>query len=102
MTLALTLARFNKRSIILEKDVKLQDHPKAHYLSFRTCEILSDLDQSLKSALEDELTKLNHWKSYDYTRSVLSKPFARVEHLSEDNIAKFQRDFTYAFPAHLS
>ena len=89
MTLAATLSRFNKESIILEKGSKLQDHPKAHYLSFRTCEILSDLDPNLKAALDDELTKLDHWKSYDYTRKVLAKPFARVEHFTAESIVRF-------------
>ena len=102
MTLVATLARFNKESVILERDHKMQDHPKAHYLSFRTCEILSDLDSRLRDALNEELVKLDHWKSYDYTRSVLSNSFARVEHLSRESIEKFQSQFTHAFPAHFS
>ena len=48
MTLALILNKFNKRCLILERDSQLQNHPKAHYLGFRTCEILSDLDPSLR------------------------------------------------------
>jgi 2-polyprenyl-6-methoxyphenol hydroxylase-like FAD-dependent oxidoreductase len=43
MALKAMLDKFRVHSIIVEKHPSLQQHPKAHYLSFRTCEILSDL-----------------------------------------------------------
>ena len=50
MVLSRMLNRFNVKTIVLEKRSSLQNHPKAHYLSFRTCEILEDL-------LEDNFLK---------------------------------------------
>ena len=43
MVLSRMLAKFNVPNVVLEQSPALQDHPKAHYLSFRTCEILEDL-----------------------------------------------------------
>ena len=74
--------KFHRSCMILERASKLQDHPKAHYLGFRTCEILSDLDPRIEDALETQLKELEDWKSYDYTRGILDEPFARVNHLS--------------------
>lgn len=39
--------RFGRKCIVLERADQLQNHPKAHYLGFRTCEILGDLDPRL-------------------------------------------------------
>ena len=43
MVLKLMLDKFDINSVIIERDQEMPQHPKAHYLSFRTCEILSDL-----------------------------------------------------------
>ena len=71
-------------------------------MSFRSCEILSDLDPRLKQQLEDQLRELELWKNYDYTRGVLDPAFARVEHLSPASIIDYQRHFTSAYPSHFS
>ena len=90
MVLASILSnKFNRDCVILERANELQDHPKAHYLGFRTCEILSDLDPRLEQALEAQLDSIDQWKSYDYTRGILDKPFARVNHLQPQDIADF-------------
>ena len=73
----------------MERASKLQDHPKAHYLGFRTCEILSDLDPQIETALREQLAELEDWKSYDYTRGILDEPFARVNHLTPESISDF-------------
>ena len=100
MVLATILSKFNTHCMILEKNAQLSDHPKAHYLSFRTCEILADLDPSLKAKLESQLDKVDHWKSFNYTRHALAEPFASVQHLTSSDIYKFQEYFTYAYPSH--
>jgi 2-polyprenyl-6-methoxyphenol hydroxylase-like FAD-dependent oxidoreductase len=40
MVLSRMLTRLNISNLVLEKYPSLQNHPKAHYLSFRSCEIL--------------------------------------------------------------
>jgi 2-polyprenyl-6-methoxyphenol hydroxylase-like FAD-dependent oxidoreductase len=65
MVLKLMLDKFKINSLILEKQQEMQQHPKAHYLSFRTCEILSDL--GLGKNLASQLDSLDRWNSYAYT-----------------------------------
>ena len=96
------MKKFNRECLILEKSDKLQDHPKAHYLGFRTCEILSELDPSLKEALEAQLSDCELWNSYAYTRGILNQPFARVKHFDRADLARYKERFTTAFPAHLA
>jgi len=43
MILSRMLSKFGVENKVLEKYPSLQNHPKAHYLSFRSCEILKDL-----------------------------------------------------------
>ena len=43
MVLSAMLTHFRVDNTIIDKAHSLQDHPKAHYISFRTCEILKDL-----------------------------------------------------------
>jgi 2,4-dichlorophenol 6-monooxygenase len=43
MVLSRMLSKFGIENRVLEKYPSLQNHPKAHYLSFRSCEILKDL-----------------------------------------------------------
>jgi 2,4-dichlorophenol 6-monooxygenase len=50
MVLSKMLSKFGIDNVLLEKQDRMQDHPKAHYLSFRTSEILADL--GLKNELE--------------------------------------------------
>lgn len=99
---SLLTKKFNRECIILEKAEKLQDHPKAHYLGFRTCEILSELDPSLRNALEAQLPDSDLWNSYVYTRGILVEPFARVRHFSKVDLERYKERFTTAFPAHLA
>ena len=90
MVLASMLSnKFNRECLILEKADKLQDHPKAHYLGFRTCEILSELDPSLKEALEAQLSDCELWNSYAYTRGILNQPFARVKHFDRADLDRY-------------
>ena len=43
MVTSAMLTHLGVDNMIVEKDDKIQDHPKAHYISFQTCEILKDL-----------------------------------------------------------
>mgnify|MGYP002174756800 CR=1 FL=1 len=82
MVLSLMLSKFGISSAVLERSKQLQTHPKAHYLSFRTCEVLSDL--GLKEELESQLDQCEKWNSFVYTERVLSAPIASVVHFERD------------------
>ncbi len=56
MVLSAILNHFKIDNKIIERQQKIQDHPKAHYISFRTCEILKDL--GLHHPLEDKLNQI--------------------------------------------
>jgi 2-polyprenyl-6-methoxyphenol hydroxylase-like FAD-dependent oxidoreductase len=100
MALKAVLDKFRINSVIIERQKELQQHPKAHYLSFRSCEILKDL--GLGKNLEDQLKRLDQWNHYSYTTHVLARPISLVRHLTLSDIAAFQQQFTYAFPSHYS
>ena len=84
MVLSIMLNRFGVSNIILEQSENpwenksrgshtyfKQDHPKAHYLSFRTCEILSDL--GIREPLEERFNDIETWTNFNYKSHVLGK-----------------------------
>jgi 2-polyprenyl-6-methoxyphenol hydroxylase-like FAD-dependent oxidoreductase len=74
MVLSLMLNKFKIPNIILERSLSIScniqyilivlEHPKAHYLSFRTCEILKDL--GLGNELEERLKSIDEWATFNY------------------------------------
>ena len=123
MVLSSMLNHFGVSNLILERQNKVQDHPKAHYISFRTCEILKDLGMHIP--LEQKLNQIKQWANFNYKSHVLGgKTFGKVNHIqwlwkkcgseiksmpteTEDylNLLKeFQssKGFTYAYPNHFS
>jgi hypothetical protein len=80
MSLSRMLTGLGTPNLVLEKYPSLQNHPKAHYLSFRSCEILQDLFPE-DNFLKQQMTRVGEWNAFNYCRSVASQPFARVEHL---------------------
>lgn len=60
MVLSKMLSKLGVDNVIIERQKQLQNHPKAHYLGFRTCEILSDL--GLHSELSSQLDHIDDWK----------------------------------------
>ena len=99
MVLSRMLTKFNVPNVVLEQSSQLQDHPKAHYLSFRTCEILEDLLED--NFLSDQLKRYAEWNKFDYCNSVTSKPFARVKHFDKEDFEQWAK-FSYSFPSHYS
>lgn len=99
MVLSRMLTKFNVSNIVIEQRQALQNHPKAHYLSFRTCEILEDLLND--NFLTEQMKRYEEWNKFDYCNSVVGKPFARVKHFEESDIAKWSK-FSYSFPSHFS
>ena len=99
MVLSRMLNRLNVKTIVIEKRPSLHNHPKAHYLSFRTCEILEDLLED--NILKNQLEKFDQWNKFDYCTSVAAEPFARVQHFQEQDISSWSK-FSYAYPSHYS
>jgi len=59
----------------------LKDHPKAHYISFRTCEILNSLglNQELEERFQPHIFK--NWQSFNYASHVFGgSKFGVVNH----------------------
>ncbi|TNV72417.1 hypothetical protein FGO68_gene14059 [Halteria grandinella] len=110
MTLSIILNKLNVPNIIAEKYPSLQEHPKAHYISFRTCEILKDLE--LGHEFEETLQSMPRWAKYNYQTYVIGgKVYAEVDHFNNykkamglpndtDVLADFRERFTYAYPNH--
>jgi hypothetical protein len=87
------------------------EHPKAHYISFRSSEILKDLALPRQAELENTLSSLNNWAAYNYQSHVLGgKVFGKVNHFNnykqacslsiKDPLVHFKESFTYAYPNH--
>jgi 2,4-dichlorophenol 6-monooxygenase len=87
----------------------LAEHPKAHYISFRSSEILKDL--GLSHELQDRVQSMSQWSSYNYQTHVLGgRHYGRVDHFKNyqqmtgtqghDPLSDFRDKFTYAFPNH--
>ena len=95
MALSTMLDKFQISNLILEQSENpwknrsegahtyfKQDHPKAHYLSFRTCEILSDL--GIRRPLEDRIDRIDEWTNFNYKSHVLGKLHEREEDSSSN------------------
>ena len=73
------LTHFKIDNAIIDRASHLQDHPKAHYISFRTCEILKDL--GLGGPLEEKLESIEYWSKFNYKSHVLGgHSLGRVDH----------------------
>ena len=92
MVLSSILNDFNVKNTIIERtaiaqtksddhNTMHQNHPKAHYLSFRTCEILKDL--GLDRGLERRIENIEQWTNFNYKSHVIGDEatnFGRVNH----------------------
>ena len=67
MVLSRLLQKFKINNIVLEKHHQLSHHPKAHYLSFRTCEILEDLLEEDNNFIYDQMGRTQEWNKFLYT-----------------------------------
>ncbi|CDW87725.1 polyketide hydroxylase-like [Stylonychia lemnae] len=112
MVLSSMLNKFKIPNIILDKHQGVQDHPKAHYIGFRTCEILKDL--GIEKPLEKKLEQIQQWNNFNYATHVIGgKLYGRVNHFDFQNTRRndidykkvlegFKEKFTYAYPNHFS
>ena len=65
--------------MLIERSSVQQDHPKAHYIGFRTCEILKDL--GLGHHLEKRFQSIETWTNFNYKSNVVGgKTYGRVNH----------------------
>ena len=69
MTLGLLLNKMKVPNFIVERSAQIQTHPKAHFLSFRTCEILKDI--GIEKGLTDKFDTLEYWKRFRYQTHVI-------------------------------
>ena len=80
MVLSSMLTSFRISNMIVERsNGSLQQHPKAHYIGFRTCEILKDL--GLGHHLEERFESIDHWSHFNYKSQVIGgTDYGRVNH----------------------
>lgn len=87
MTLAALLAKKNIRSVILEKDAFISNHPKAHYISPRTVEIFYEigLKEFIEKYKSDSSKDINNWRHYRYCQYLLDKDYyyGEIDHFEK-------------------
>jgi hypothetical protein len=71
LTLSTFLSKYNVKHFVLEKEEKLDDHPKAHYLSPRTVEIFQNLRIFDKINMDN--AKIEKWNYYRFCSYILDK-----------------------------
>ena len=73
------LNHFKIENKLIERASQLQDHSKAHYISFRTCEILKDV--GVHAQLEQKLEEVDQWSRFNYKSHVIGgDTLGRVNH----------------------
>jgi 2-polyprenyl-6-methoxyphenol hydroxylase-like FAD-dependent oxidoreductase len=103
------LTKFKVNHLVLEKEEKIPDHPKAHYLSPRTIEIMNYFDtfryDEGKSILENNLNNLNYWSHYRYCGYLLDRDsyYGEIDHFQPDPKAKLEyiNQISNAYPMHI-
>jgi len=89
MTIAALLAQKNIQTVILEKDSMISEHPKAHYISPRTVEILNYI--GFKKYIEkykcESAKDYNNWRYYRYCQFLLDKNsyYGEIDHFEKSN-----------------
>ena len=90
MTMASLLARNNISSVILEKDYSISNHPKAHYISPRTVEILNEIgfEPFINEYRYESSRDYNNWRYYRYCEYLLDKNsyYGEIDHFEKGNI----------------
>ncbi len=71
LTLSLLLSKYGIRSHIIEKEKKIMEHPKAHFINTRTMEIFRSL--GLDAAIYNQVRPLHEWRKFKYCTSVIGK-----------------------------
>lgn len=87
MTISALLAQKNIKSIILEKDSGISNHPKAHYISPRTVEILNYIGfkNNIEKYKSDSAKDYNNWRYYRYCQYLLDKNsyYGEIDHFEK-------------------
>ena len=71
LTLSLLLSKYGIRSRVLEKDTRLTDHPRAHFINTRTMEIYRSL--GIAESIYSHVRPLNEWRKFIYCTSVIGE-----------------------------
>ena len=104
MTLSLFLSSNGITSTIYEKDQTISQHPKAHYLSPRSCEILDQI--GIYSLLQRSIqhNSLSNWRYYRYCGSILDKNsyLGEIDHFSYPDYYNYLNKISNSSPIHIS
>ncbi|KAJ7535971.1 hypothetical protein O6H91_12G052100 [Diphasiastrum complanatum] len=86
LTLAILLTKLGVRTILLEKKLKLTDHPQAHFLNNRTMEIFRRIN-GLGHEIEDQQPPMEHWRRFVYCTTLAGPILGLVDHLQPEDMA---------------
>jgi len=97
--MAALLAEKNIKSIILEKDNFISNHPKAHYISPRTVEIMNHI--GFKDYIEkykcESAKDYNNWRYYRYCQYLIDKDayYGEIDHFEKGIFIIFFSNVSY-------
>lgn len=104
MTLSLFLSNNGIANSIYEKDSMLSLHPKAHYLSPRSCEILDQIGVYSILKASTEHNPISNWSFYRYCGSVLDKNsyLGEIDHFSYPDYCNYLLKISNTLPINIS
>ena len=87
LTLSHLLIKYNINHLIIEKDNQISTHPKAHYLSPKTVEILKNLN-IINDISNNYLSKIDSWKYYRYCSYLIDNDsyYSEIDHFKESKL----------------
>jgi len=78
LSTALLLAKYGVPSLVLERENRLPEHPKAHCINHRTMEVFRGMSEGLSDEVTNSMPPMEQWRSFVYcsgsllgTRSLL-------------------------------
>lgn len=71
LTLSLLLSKYGIASRVLEKDTRLTEHPRAHFINTRTMEIYRSL--GIADSIYSHVRPLSEWRKFIYCTSVIGE-----------------------------
>ena len=109
LSLSSLLNKFKLGSVIIEKEGNISDHPKAHYLSPRTIEIMNYFDtfkcETGKAITDKNINNVNDWRHYRYCGYLLDHDsyLGEIDHFHSDTREKlaYVKEISNAYPMHI-
>ena len=66
LSTALLLAKYGVPSLVLERENRLPEHPKAHCINHRTMEVFRGMSEGLSDEVANAMPPMEQWRSFVY------------------------------------